>query len=320
MERIDFLKLGAFCIKRMSLKAQEEMLFLAENGLSFTDSVLNELHEIESGRDFVDACGGTLDLSAFMDILTFCDQPTIDRIIKTDGQKSAFLRSKEINGHFIIENAARCIVLGASMDNNIICVDEKEVLVVEAVADQLMAAFSHNKAIILTPFQIQQLENLIFAKNNGPRKAAEIEKSLIGKDIQLILSKIGLKVDNQIRLAIAPVEQDHPLVWSEQMLPILPVVKMPNADAAIDIAKEAEHGFGHSAIMHSRNIDNLSRMARVMNCSIFVKNGPSLAGLGYGGEGYCSFSIASPTGEGITNPKSFSRERRCVLVDHFRIV
>jgi len=72
--------------------------------------------------------------------------------------------------------------------------------------------------------------------------------------------------------------------------------------------------------MHSRNLDNLSRMARVMNCSIFVKNGPSLAGLGYEGEGYCSFSIASPTGEGITNPLSFSRERRCVLVDHFRIV
>ena len=106
MERIDFLKLGAFCIKRMSLKAQKELLSLAENGLPFTDSVLNELHEIENGRDFVGDCGGTLDLSAFMDILTFCDQPTIDRIITSDEHKSAFLRSKEINGQFVLENDA----------------------------------------------------------------------------------------------------------------------------------------------------------------------------------------------------------------------
>ncbi|MEE9169668.1 MAG: aldehyde dehydrogenase EutE, partial [bacterium] len=97
-------------------------------------------------------------------------------------------------------------------------------------------------------------------------------------------------------------------------------VRMPNADSAIDIAQEAEHGFKHTAVMHSKNLDNLSRMARVMNCSIFVKNGPAVAGLGYGGEGYSSFSIASPTGEGMTDPRSFSRERRCVLVDHFRIV
>ena len=136
----------------------------------------------------------------------------------------------------------------------------------------------------------------------------------------MILSKIGVHVNDDIRSVIAPVEQDHPLVWTEQMMPVLPVVRMPNADAAIDIAIEAEHGFGHTAVMHSKNLDNLSRMAREINCSIFVKNGPSLAGLGYGGEGYCSFSIASPTGEGLTTARSFSRERRCVLVDHFRIV
>ena len=104
------------------------------------------------------------------------------------------------------------------------------------------------------------------------------------------------------------------------MMPVLPVVRMPDADSAIDIAIEAEHGFGHTAVMYSKNLDNLSRMAREANCSIFVKNGPSYSGLGHGGEGHCSFSIASPTGEGLTNPRSFSRERRCVLVDHFRIV
>lgn len=219
-----------------------------------------------------------------------------------------------------IERAAKHIVLGASMDNNIICVDEKEVFVVEAVADQLLIALPRYNAVVLKSYEIDQLEKVIFKETRGLRKPGVIETSLIGKNVQQILSKIGKRVDDSIRLAIAPVPVGHPLVWTEQMMPVLPVVRMPNVDQAIDIAKEAEHGFRHTAVMYSKNLDNLSRMARVMNCSIFVKNGPSYAGLGHGGEGYTSFTIASPTGEGMTNPRSFTRERRCVLVDHFRIV
>lgn len=219
-----------------------------------------------------------------------------------------------------IDLAAKYIVAGASMDNNIICVDEKEVFVVASVADKLLEAFTRQPAVVLNTEQITKLEKVIFAETRGQRKPAVMEKSLIGKNVQVILEKIGLIVEEKIRLAIAPVSQDHPLVWSEQMMPVLPVVRMPDANSAIDIAIEAEHGFRHTAVMYSKNLDNLSQMARKVNCSIFVKNGPSVAGLGYGGEGYCSFSIASPTGEGLTTPRSFSRERRCVLVDHFRIV
>lgn len=219
-----------------------------------------------------------------------------------------------------VEKAAKDIVIGASMDNNIICTDEKEVLVVESVADQLLAAFPRYNAVVLKPYEIEKLDKVIFSEIKGQRKPSVMEKSFIGKNVQVILSKIGMNVEDRIRLAIAPVQIGHPLVWSEQMMPVLPVVRMQNVDQAIDMAKEVEHGFRHTAIMHSLNLDNLSRMAKVMNCSIFVKNGPSLAGLGYGGEGYCTFTIASPTGEGMTNPRSFARERRCVLVDHFRIV
>jgi len=219
-----------------------------------------------------------------------------------------------------IEQAAKNIVIGASLDNNIICVDEKEVFVVESVADQLTEALSRNNAVILTKEQIKKLDQVIFAKTNGLGKPAVMEKSLIGKNIQVILGKIGMTVPDNIRIAIAPVDEEHPLVWTEQMMPVIPLVSMPNVNAAIAIAKKAEHGFGHSAVMYSKNLDNLSNMAKTMNCSIFVKNGPSYSGLGFGGEGYTSFSIASPTGEGLTGPRSFSRERRCVLVDHFRIV
>ena len=219
-----------------------------------------------------------------------------------------------------IDQAAKNIVRGASMDNNIICVDEKEVIVVNKVADLLIAAMQRHGAVLLTRGQFMQLEPFIFSAPLQPRQQIPVNKSLIGKDVQVILSKIGMKVPKEVRLAIVEVEEDHPLLWTEQMMPVLPIVRVSSADRAIDLAREMEHGYGHTAVMYSKNLDHLSRMAREMNCSIFVKNGPSVAGLGYGGEGYCSFSIASPTGEGLTNPRSFSRERRCVLVDHFRIV
>ncbi len=219
-----------------------------------------------------------------------------------------------------LEKAARDIVFGASFDNNVICTDEKEVFAVATIADRLIREMTRHKAVLLTPVQVRQLDRVIFNETKGPGKPGVINRDLIGKNAGVILSKIGVTAGDDIRLVIAEVEKDHPLVWTEQMMPVLPVVKVSNADEAIDLAIRAEHGFGHTAVMHSRNIDNLSRMAREIDCSIFVKNGPTLAGLGYGGEGYCSFSIASPTGEGMTGPHSFTRERRCVLVDHFRIV
>lgn len=219
-----------------------------------------------------------------------------------------------------IEHAAKSIVQGASLDNNIICVLEKEVFVVDTVADKLLSAFERHNAVVLKTHEIEKLEKEIFIETRGQRKAGKINPNYIGKNIQDILQKIGKKVDGNIKVAIAPVDVGHPLIWTEQMMPILPVARVQNVDQAIDLAKEAEHGFRHTAMMYSKNLDNLSRMAREMNCSIFVKNGPSYAGLGHGGEGYSSFTIASPTGEGLTNPRSFARERRCVLVDHFRII
>ena len=218
-----------------------------------------------------------------------------------------------------IDKAGRDIVLGASTDNNIICTDEKEVICVAMVADGLLKAMTRSGAVLIDRSRVAQLENVIFAKVHGPRQYAEINKDLIGRNADIILGKIGMSVPASVRLGIVEVGEDHPLLWTEQMLPIVPVCRVPNADAAIDLAVKVEGGNRHTAIMHSKNLDNLSRMAKECDCSIFVKNGRSQAGLGLDGEGYCSFTIASPTGEGMTGPRSFSRFRRCVLVDHFRI-
>lgn len=219
-----------------------------------------------------------------------------------------------------IDKAGRDITAGASFDNNVICTDEKEVFVVTSAADRLLKAMSANGAVILTEPQRRALDKVIFEETRGPRRPGVINKKWIGKNANVILEQIGLRLPESVRLAVIDVPVEHPLIWTEQLMPVLPVARVGSADEAIDLAIAAEHGFGHSAAMHSMNLAHLSRMAREINCSIFVKNGPIYCGLGEGGEGYSSFSIASPTGEGLTDPRSFSRERRCVLVDHFRIV
>ncbi|MCL4395084.1 MAG: aldehyde dehydrogenase EutE [Chloroflexi bacterium] len=219
-----------------------------------------------------------------------------------------------------VDQAARDIIKGASFDNNIICTDEKNLIVVDTIADRLIAALRGLGCRILTPEEITRLEKVIFAEPVKPGKPTGLNKKLIGQNPAVILKEIGVTVSDDVRLGIAPVPREHTLVWTEQMMPILPLVRVPSADDAIDFAIAVEGGRRHTAVMHSRHLDHLSRMAKEINVSIFVKNGPCLAGLGYGGEGFTSFSIAGYTGEGMTRPRTFTRERRCVLVDAFRIV
>jgi aldehyde dehydrogenase len=219
-----------------------------------------------------------------------------------------------------IEQAGQDIVRGASFDNNTICTDEKEVFAVSSIADELKAAMCRYGAYEIDSRQLERLMSSIFAEPPQRGRHGVMNKKFIGKNAAVLLREIGIEVGDEVRLVLAEVENDHPLIFSEQLMPILPLTRVPSADVGIDLAKVAEHGFRHTATMHSKNLDHLSRMARVMDCSIFVKNGVSFDGLGYGGEGFCSFTIASPTGEGITNPLSFSRIRRCVLKDSFRIV
>ncbi len=218
-----------------------------------------------------------------------------------------------------IDQAARDIVLGASTDNNIICTDEKETIAVASIADALIASMGRQGAVVLPRERLAELEKIVFTEIKGPRQRSWIDKKLIGKNASVILGRMGMDVPDSVRLIVVEVDENHPLLWTEQMMPVMPVARVANADRAIDLAVEVEGGNRHTAVMHSKNLDNLSRMAKACDCSIFVKNGRSQAGLGLDGEGYCSFTIASPTGEGMTGPRSFSRWRRCALVGHFRI-
>ncbi len=219
-----------------------------------------------------------------------------------------------------LAHAARCIVAGAGFDNNIICVAEKVAVVERRARAGLVEAMAALGCRVLSAEELTRVEATIFAETHGPARAATMRRDWIGRDAIRILRAARVEAAGDPPLALALVPPEHPLVWTEQMLPVLPVVEAPDAVAAIDMAVRFEQGNRHTAMMHSRDIDMLSLMARRVDCSIFVKNGSCAAGLGAGGEGPTSFTIASPTGEGLTDARSFCRRRRCVLVGSFRIV
>lgn len=214
-----------------------------------------------------------------------------------------------------LEQAARGIVRGASFDNNIICTDEKEVFAVEKVFDRLMEGMERNGAVRIRNHQITRLEKLILEADRQHTR-----HSWVGKSAAAYLREIDVPFQGDPRLIICDVPFDHPFVQVELLMPILGCVRVRDVHEGIDLAVQAEHGYGHTASMYSKNLDALHRMARVVNCSIFVKNNSNFAGLGFGGEGYTSFTIASPTGEGLTTARHFTRERRCTLAGYFRIV
>lgn len=213
-----------------------------------------------------------------------------------------------------LEVAARGIVVGASIDNNIICTAEKEIIAVASIADRLRELLVRSGCLLLDARQTRELEKVIL-DGQGTNKA------WVGKNAAQIAAQIGLRgYGDDLRLLLCEVEEEHPFVQHELLMPVIGMVRVRDAVEGIAMAKRVEHGFGHTAVMYSTNIEHMSAMARIINTSIFVKNAPNLAGLGLGGEGYTSFTIASPTGEGLTTAVHFTRERRCTLKDAFRFV
>lgn len=219
-----------------------------------------------------------------------------------------------------IDRAARDIVAGASFDNNVICTDEKTVIAVRSISDELVRAMGRHGGHVLKEHELRKVERVIFDTMGPPGKPGVINRSWIGKNAAAIASAAGVEVDAATRVLIAEVPNDHNLVWTEQMMPVLPVTTVPDVDAAIDLAIRSEHRFRHTASIHSTNVATITRMARSINVSIFIANGPNYAGLGQGGEGFTSFSIASPSGDGMTRPLTFTRERRIAVVGALRIV
>lgn len=213
-----------------------------------------------------------------------------------------------------IEKAAKDIVLGAAFDNNILCTAEKSVIAVKEISDYLVMQLEKNGAYLISdPKIIQKMLSITIDERGRP------SRKYIGKDARIILKDVGINVDYDVKIITMVVEKDHPFVVKEMLMPILPVVVVKNFEEGLEVALAVENKRHHTATMHSQNIGRLNLAAKKFQTSIFVKNGPSFAGLGFGGEGPTTFTIATPTGESTTTARNFARKRRCVLTDGFSI-
>lgn len=214
-----------------------------------------------------------------------------------------------------IEKAAEDIVNGASFDNNLPCIAEKECFVFNSVADELISNMTKHGAYLIKGSDIDKLLDVALINKDGKYV---INKKWVGKDASKFLKAIGIDADP--KLIICETDEMHPFVQTEMMMPILAIVRVNDFDEAVKMAVNAEHGCRHSAHIHSKNVDRLTKFARAVETTIFVKNAPSYAGIGAGGEGHTTFTIAGPTGEGLTSARSFTRQRRCVMADGLHIV
>jgi acyl-CoA reductase-like NAD-dependent aldehyde dehydrogenase len=214
-----------------------------------------------------------------------------------------------------VEEAAEDIVRGASFDNNVLCIAEKEVFVVDEIADRLKKEMARYNAYELSPAEMEKVVNMVFVEKDGQKV---VNKKYVGKDAVIIARDAGIAVPQGTRLLFGEADFEHPLVQHEQLMPVLPIVRVKDWEEALDLGLQAEHGYHHTFIMHSTNIERLIVVGQRVNTSLFVENGHSLSALGYEGEGYTTMTIAGPTGEGVTGPWSFVRQRRFVMRDSYR--
>lgn len=220
-----------------------------------------------------------------------------------------------------LDRAAQSIIRGGAYDNNLLCIAEKEVFVVDQVFDALMTAMERAGAVRLNAAEIAALTKVaITTAGEGEKKHYVAHKDFVGKDAAVLARAIGKNIDPKVEMIFGETDESNPFVPAEQMMPFVPFVRCRNVDEAIEKARIAEHGFRHTAIIHSMNVHNMTKMGKTLDTTLFVKNGPCMAALGNGGEGYGSYSIAGPTGEGVTTPLTFTRERRCSMIDDLRIL
>ncbi len=217
-----------------------------------------------------------------------------------------------------LENTAKSIIIGGAFDNNLLCIGEKQVFAVAQIFDQLLEAMTRFGGFRLTASQVESLTQAAFQK--GSDGAPHVNKDLIGQDPAVLGRHAGVQVPQGTQLLFGETGAEHPFVDHEQMMPFVPFVRVSSVDRAIALAKESEHGYGHTAVLHSRDTSVMARMGKIMDCTIFVVNGPSIAGLGMAGEKVLSFSIAGPTGEGVTTPLTFCRQRRTTIAGSMRFI
>lgn len=213
-----------------------------------------------------------------------------------------------------VSKAAVDIVKGASFDNNIMCVSEKSIVAVSSIVDNLINEMKKNGAYYIDNLEdISKLTSTTTTLDSYPNKALE------GKSACAILEAAGITHPKDIKLIVVESNKEHPFAILEMKMPLIPIIRVNDFEEAMETALEIEQDYQHTATIHSQNIQRLNFAAKVMQTSVFIKNGSSLAGIGFCGAGDASFTISTTTGEGTTTARHFARRRRCTLTDGFSI-
>jgi aldehyde dehydrogenase len=293
---------------------------------------LNKAINEELGIDNLVTCVKEPSIEVAQKLFTY---PGINLLVVTGGEAVVEAARKMTNKRLIaagagnppvvvdetadIARAAQSIYDGASFDNNIVCCDEKEIIAVESIADNFKQELKNCGAVEITLDQVDAISRTVLLDYPGP--SPRPNPKWVGKDASELARAGGFSVPDSCRLLVFDVGSDtnHTFVSMEQMMPLIPILRARDFSQALEWALVFEGGHCHSAALHSKNIDNMDAMAKAANTSLFVKNGPILAGLGAGGEGWTTMTISTPTGEGVTNAKTFVRLRRCTLVGSFGI-
>lgn len=271
----------------------------------------------------------TLHESLMGDTTEVMSHPDVDLVVCTGGSSS--LRQAMTSGKRVIgagpanpvaivdttadlAKAARDIVQGASFDHNLMCTSEKNLVVVEEIAEPFIyELLKQGVCFVKNETEINQLLNTVVTED------FVINKKLEGRSANEILTQAGITCQHQIRLIVAETAVSHPFVTMELLMPLVPLVRAADFDEALEIALEMEQDYKHTATIHSESIAHLNTAAKRMKTSVFVKNGASLLGIGFDEEGHTSFTIATATGEGATTARHFARRRRCTLTSGFSI-
>ena len=208
-----------------------------------------------------------------------------------------------------LTEAAQGIVEGASFDNNILCISEKVLIALNIVADDLLKALQQRSAVVLNSSEAEALTKVLIEDGH-------INKKFVGKNPSVILSAIGKRVSDDVRLVVMETAQDHPLVELEQLMPVLPLVRVGCFEEAVKLAKKVEGGHRHTAAIYSRDMQRVNYFAKQMHVTLLLHNKPSIAGLGTRGAGKYTSTLAGPTGEGVTTAKTFARQLRYVAPNY----
>ncbi len=218
-----------------------------------------------------------------------------------------------------LDHAAECIIKGGSFDNNILCIAEKEVFVVESVFDRFVKAMIKAGAFQLDDVSFKLLGEKAFIANDKGHYT--VNRDCVGRSASHLADLVRVNVPEGTKMLFAVTDFNNIFVQEEQMMPVMPIVKVKDFQEGLECSIKAEHGFRHTALIHSKDMDRITEYARAMNTTVCVANGYSNQGDGPDdGEAYMAFTIATPTGEGVTSPRNFCRIRRLSVAGSLRFV